>query len=104
MTHFVYSAINLPSNWNNADKMLELTRAGRNNFPPTADRNSMSDKPEVRPFESKKIRDQPYPITKYQPINKAEEFFEDVENKILSALWGRIVARLPFRYALCRRI
>lgn len=37
---------------------------------------SLSDKPELRPFEPVKTAEQKYPITEYQPVYYVAESFE----------------------------
>ena len=45
---------------------------------------SLSDKPELRPFEPSKTALQKYPITEYQPVYFVAESFEDAKNKMRS--------------------
>ncbi|PSN42902.1 Protein henna [Blattella germanica] len=44
---------------------------------------SLSDKPELRPFEPSKTAEQQYPITEYQPIYFVAESFEDAKEKMI---------------------
>lgn len=44
---------------------------------------SLSDKPELRPFEPSKTSLQEYPITEYQPIYYIAESFEDAKEKMM---------------------
>jgi len=44
---------------------------------------SLSDKPEVRPFEPPKTGIQKYPITEYQPVYYVAESFEDAQQRMI---------------------
>ena len=43
---------------------------------------SLTDKPEVRPFDPVKTAEQKYPISTYQPIYYISESFEDAKEKV----------------------
>lgn len=44
---------------------------------------SLSDKPEIRPFEPEETAVQSYPITEYQPLYYISESFEEAKNKLV---------------------
>jgi phenylalanine-4-hydroxylase len=54
----------------------------------------LTDQPEVRPFEPEKVADQPYPITKYQPIYFEAESFERAKEQTRE--WSNMKMNRPF--------
>lgn len=43
---------------------------------------SLSDKPDLRPFEPSKTAVQPYPITEFQPVYFVADSFKDAQEKV----------------------